>query len=278
MTSPHNEPDPRGYDLDEERKRHSEEVSRDILMGTNRYMRFGRQLFHAMPTTGTRCKLCASPLHGAWGSVLTVVGKGPWPKNPKYCSMCFKDMIKHRSGAEIPCSLLFADVRGSTELAERVTATEFRSLMDRFFAVATDVLVDHDAVVDKYVGDQVIGLFVPVLTGELHASRAIAAGRNLLARTADWLPVGAGVNTGIAFVGAVGPDDAAEFTAMGDPVNVAARLASAAGAGELLVSAAAVESAQLDVAGLEHRSLELKGKSEATNVVVMRASSSVAAA
>lgn len=271
MTPVEHEPDPRGYDLEQERKRFDEKVSRDILMGQNRAMRFGRHLFHALPTTGARCKLCSSPLHGPMGSVMSVVGKGPWPKNPKYCSMCFKDMIKHRSGAEVPCSMLFADVRGSTELAERLTATEFRSLMDRFFAVATDVLVDQDAVVDKFVGDEVIGLFVPVLTGELHASRAIAAGQTLLGRTADWLPVGAGVNTGIAFVGAVGPDDAAEFTAMGDPVNVAARLASAAGAGELLVTSAAAESARLEVAGLEHRSLELKGKSGRTEVLVLSA-------
>jgi adenylate cyclase len=272
MTAPLPERDPRGYDLDEERKRFDEKVSRDILMGNNRTMRFGRHLFHALPTSGARCKLCASPLHGPMGGVMSVIGKGPWPKNPKYCSMCFKEMIKHRSGAEIPCSLLFADVRGSTELAEQLTATEFRSLMERFFAVATDVLVDQDAVVDKYVGDEVIGLFVPVLTGELHASRAIAAGRELLRSTADWLPVGAGVNTGIAFVGAVGPDESAEFTAMGDPVNVAARLASAAGAGELLVTDAAAESAHLETAGLERRALELKGKSGTTEVVVLSAS------
>ena len=268
MTS-QTEKDPRGYDVEVERKRFDEQISRDILMCTNRAMRFGRHVFHALPTRGTRCKLCSSPLHGPMGGVMSAIGKGPWPKNPKYCSMCFKDMIKHRSGAEIPCSLLFADVRGSTELAERLSARDFRSLMDQFFAIATDVLVDQDAVVDKFVGDEVIGLFVPVLTGELHASRAIAAGRILLSRTADWLPVGVGVNTGIAFVGAVGPDDSAEFTAMGDPVNVAARLASVAGAGELLVTAAAVESAQLDVTALERRSLELKGKSERTEVSVM---------
>jgi adenylate cyclase len=262
--------DPRGYDLTEERKRFDEERSRSVLMGTNRTMRMGRHVLKVFPSQ-VHCKLCASPLQGGWGSVMSVIGKGPWEKNPKYCAMCFKDMVKHRSGAEIPCSLLFADVRGSTELAEKVSPTEFRRQMGRFFGVATDVLVDHDAIVDKFVGDEVIGLFIPVLTGELHASRAITAGRALLQRTADWIPVGIGVNTGIAFVGAVGADDVAEFTAMGDPVNVTARLASAAGAGELLVTAAASEAAQLDVAGLEHRSLELKGKSEATQVVVLRA-------
>jgi adenylate cyclase len=265
------ESDPRGYDLDEERRRYGEEISRGILMGTNRMMRFGRHAFYAMPSGGARCKLCASPLQGAWGGVMAAIGKGPWPKNPKYCSMCFKDMVKHRSGAEIPCSFLFADVRGSTQLAEQMTATKFRQRMDQFFAVATNVLVDHDAIVDKFVGDEVIGLFIPVLTGELHASRAVAAGRALLARTEGWMPIGAGVNTGIAFVGAVGPDEQAEFTAMGDPVNVTARLANAAGAGELLVTAAAVQAARVDESALEHRQLALKGKSAPTDVVVLRA-------
>ena len=271
MTDVGGEPDPRGYDVSEERLRVDEEMSRGVLMGTNRLMRTGRHVLKVLPSD-VHCKLCASPLQGGWGSVMSLINKGPWEKNPKYCTMCFTDMIKHRSGAEIPCSLLFADVRGSTELAEQLSPTEFRRHMDRFFAVATDVLIDHDAIVDKFVGDEVIGLFIPVLTGELHASRAVDAGRALLARTAGWIPVGAGVNTGIAFVGAVGPDDVAEFTAMGDPVNVAARLASAAGAGELLVTAATSEAAQLDEAGLEHRSLALKGKTGTTEVVVLSAS------
>jgi adenylate cyclase len=263
--------DPRGFNLEEERKRHDEAYSRDLLMGTSSAFRFGRRVLKVLPSS-KHCKLCASPLQGAWGSVMSVVGKGPWPKNPKYCSWCFKDMIRRRAGAEIPCSLLFADVRGSTELAEQMTPTAFRTQMDRFFAVASDVLVDHDAIVDKFVGDEVIGIFIPLLTGELHASRAIDAARTLLARTAGWMPVGAGVNTGIAFVGAVGPIDQAEFTAMGDSVNITARLATAASAGEVLVTEAAATAADLDETGLEHRALALKGKSSPTQVVVLSAS------
>jgi adenylate cyclase len=283
MTSPGDTRDPRGYDLDEERRRYAEEMSRSVLMGTNLWMRRGRRLFHTMPGS-SRCKLCASPLRGGFAPVMSAIGKGPWSKNPKYCSMCFKDMVKHRSGAEIPCSLLFADVRGSTELGEEMSPTDFRGLMDRFFSVATDVLIEHDAIVDKFVGDEVIALFIPVLTGELHASRAVAAGRALLAATghvaggheaggvAPWISIGAGVNTGVAFVGALGPDDHVEFTAMGDPVNVAARLADAAGPGELLVSVAAAQAAALDEDGLERRQLALKGKREPTDVVVLGAS------
>jgi len=251
----------------------SGDISREILMGTNRGLRFGRRFFAALPAS-PRCKLCNSPFHGAFGPVMRLVGKAPWPANPKYCSACFKQLAQRRSGAEIECSFLFADVRDSTPMAESMRPAAFRGLMDRFFNTASKVLIDHDAVVDKFVGDEVIGIFIPALTGELHAQRAIAAGRALLTATGNdtdqpWVRVGAGVNTGVAFVGAVGEGDLIELTALGDPVNVTARLASEAAAGELLVTATAAASAHLAVDGLEHRSLALKGKSEQTEVVVL---------
>ena len=73
----------------------------------------------------------------------------------------------------------------------------------------------------------------------------------------------------MAYVGTVGDGEMVDLTAMGDPVNVTARLASAAGAGELLVSLDAARAAGLDTTALQHRSLELKGKSSATEVVVL---------
>lgn len=205
---------------------------------------------------------------------MRAVGLGPWPMNPTYCKACFADISKHRSGAEIECSLLFADVRGSTPMAESMRPAEFRALMDRYFQVASEILITRDAIVDKFVGDEVIGIFVPALAGELHAARAIDAGRTLLAATGHgtataWLPIGAGVNTGVAFVGTVGDGERVDFTALGDTVNITARLASSAGAGELLVTVAAAESARLNMAGVAHRSLFLKGKSEPTTVVVL---------
>ena len=250
-----------------------DDIGREVLLGTNKGLRYGRRFFSALPS-GPRCKLCSSPFHGAFGPVMRMVGKAPWPANPKYCSSCFKQLAEHQSGAEIESSFLFADVRDSTPLAESMRPAEFRGLMDQFFQTASKVLIDHDAVVDKFAGDEVIGIFIPALTGELHAQRAIAAGRALLTATGNhtdqpWVRVGAGVNTGVAFVGAVGEGDLIELTALGDPVNVAARLASEAAAGELLVTAAAAASAHLADAGLEHRSLALKGKSEPTDVVVL---------
>jgi adenylate cyclase len=187
-------------------------------------------------------------------------------------------MIKKRAGAEVDSSYLFADVRGSTTLAEEMRPAEFRQAMEGFFTTATHVLMDHEGFVDKFVGDEVMAFFIPALTDEQHALRAIQAGQALLSAQAASehpLPIGVGVHSGVAYVGTVGTDDKVEFTAMGDPVNVAARLAASAGAGELLVSTATVASAGLSAAGLEHRSLELKGKSEVTEAVVVTVSSPV---
>jgi len=266
MNDPGNSGDPSRQTQDEQR-------SRGLLMGTQHPLRHLRRFWGRLPTQ-PRCKLCTRPFGGVGGAVMRGIGLGPWPMNPKYCSGCFRDISKNRSGAEIECSLLFADVRESTPLAETLGPAEFRALMDRFFQTASHVLIERDAIVDKFVGDEVFGIFVPALAGELHAQRAIEAGRRLLTMTGNhtpdpWLPVGGGVNTGVAYVGTVGEGDMVEMTALGDPVNVAARLASAAGAGELLVTSSAVAAAHLSDEGLEHRSLALKGKSEPTEVVVL---------
>jgi adenylate cyclase len=74
---------------------------------------------------------------------------------------------------------------------------------------------------------------------------------------------------GTAYIGTVGEDEALDFTALGDPVNTAARLAGVAGAGEILVSRTAATAADLDTDGLETRTLDLRGRSEALEAVVL---------
>jgi adenylate cyclase len=205
---------------------------------------------------------------------MRLVGLGPWPTNPKYCRGCFRDLYRHHSGAEIECSLVFADVRGSTRLAEGLSPSEFRARMNRFYQTAFDVLVAHDAFVDKFVGDEVIGIFVPALTDGLHARQAVAASLELLRRVGGsepppWMPVGIGVNAGVAYVGAVGTAEHVEFTALGDTVNVAARLSAAAGSGEVLATEETLRLAAWAHASLPSRRLALKGKATETVVRVM---------
>ena len=124
----------------------------------------------------------------------------------------------------------------------------------------------------EQVCDELVAMFVPLLAGERHAARAVDAARALLVATghpaAPWVPIGAGVHTGLAWIGAVGEGAHTEITALGDGVNTTARLASVAQAGEILVTDSAAGAAGLDPA-LERRSLELKGKESPTDVVVL---------
>lgn len=159
-----------------------------------------------------------------------------------------------------------------------MSATEFSQLMNRFYAAATGVLIKTDALIDKLVGDEVIGVYFPAFAGSEPARLAVQAAQELLRVTGHgdpggpWIPVGVGVHTGITFFGTVSGADGtfSDFTALGDNVNITARLASQAGPGEALISDATCSAAGLDLGHLERRQLELKGKSEPVSVRVMR--------
>ena len=251
-----------------------EDVWKAILLGTDpTYARIRSRLKHV--PSEPRCKMCAAPFHGPGRVLMRFIGRVPWAKNPKYCAACFRTMNENHGGAEIDASFLFADVRGSTTLAEQISPTEFHRQLDRFYETASRVLVDHDGIVDKFVGDEVVGMFIPALTHDAHAARAVDAALALLAATghgsADgpWLPIGIGVHTGVAFIGSVGQPPVTDLTALGDVVNTTARLASAAATGEILVTKAAVDACHFETTSLERRDLELKGKLEVTPVFVV---------
>jgi adenylate cyclase len=231
-----------------------------------------RRISRAIPSD-PRCKLCDTPF-GRPGNVLRFLGFGPSRINRRICSGCIHALEQRPGGAEVEATFLFADVRGSTALAESVGAEEFRRLMARFYAEAAGVVDVRNGIVDKFAGDQLVALFIPGFVGPDHAAEAVAAARELFVRTghedeSPWLPLGAGVHLGAAYIGTVGEDEALDFTALGDPVNAAARLSALAGAGEILVSSAAADAAGLDTDGLETRTLELRGRSEGLDAVVL---------
>jgi adenylate cyclase len=215
--------------------------------------------------------------------VLRHVGFGRFPGNPAICSNCIKDLNKVGVfGAEISVSLLFADIRGSTRIGERLNPTEFRAFLDRFYQLSSSTILDSDGIVDKFVGDEAIGLFFTGISGSDHTAAAIRAARALLhavgrpdATLTGPIPVGAAVHRGQAFVGSTGANDAVnDFTALGDVVNTTARLASEAAAGELLVSVEASLAGGLDATGLEHRTIAIRGKSDAIEVIALSESKS----
>lgn len=244
---------------------------RALLTGEDPSLLGVRRFWRRLPAA-PRCKVCASPTHGIGGAVARLMWHGPMRDNPLLCKACFGQLSKFPGGAEIELSVLFADVRGSTGLAERVTAGEFRSLIQAYYRSAAVAIDENGGIVDKFLGDGVMALFIPVITGENHASRAIDAGRAVLrAIERDGLGrrglrVGAGIHTGEAFVGVVGGGEKIDFTALGDTVNIAARLGSLAGAGELIVSEATLSRAGRDLPG-ERREVEIAGRAGALRVV-----------
>ena len=247
---------------------------RFLTQGGDAWQSVGRRLFKRIPAD-PRCRMCAAPFRGPGSPLMRLIGKRQSDANPTMCTSCFNTMTKHHGGAEIDGAMLFADIRGSTSMAERMSPSEFHALLDRFLAAATAAVFRHDGAVDKFVGDELVAIFFPLLTGERYTARAVDAGTDLLRATghADpegpWVPIGVGIHSGRAWFGAVGEGRHIELTAVGDTVNVAARIAAAAQPGELLVSATAADAAHLDPS-LERRTLDLKGKELPTEVVSIR--------
>jgi adenylate cyclase len=247
---------------------------RDYLTRGNSVERRMRRVLKRLPHD-PRCGLCAAPFAGSAGRVMRLIGKRPSTSNPNMCDSCFTFLRTHHGGAEIECTMLFADIRGSTTLAEAMVPATYHDMLDRFYTTASGVVFDHDGTVDKFVGDELVAMFFPLLTGERHAARGLEAAHALLRATGDtadgvpWVPLGAGLHTGNVWFGAVGRGAHIELTALGDGVNITARLASLAAAGEILVTSDAARAAGLD-ASLERRVLELKGKHLVTEVVSLR--------
>lgn len=134
-------------------------------------------------------------------------------------------------------SVLFSDIRGFTTLSEKLTATELKSLLNRYFSPITKTIFEHQGTIDKYVGDMVMAFWNAPLDVKDHAEFAVKAGFSMLKITdelsktfaSDGLPaidIGVGVNTGEMNVGDMGSEYRRAYTVLGDAVNLGSRLES----------------------------------------------------
>ncbi len=130
-----------------------------------------------------RCKICRAPFRGFGHMLVRPFGFSAkaWQMNPKLCNRCETFVRKHEVGVELDVTMLFADVRGSTAMAERLGPAGFHQVIDRFYRAATRVLIDSDALIEKLIGDEVAGLYVPGIAGPDYERRAVAASQELLA-------------------------------------------------------------------------------------------------
>jgi adenylate cyclase len=186
----------------------------------------GRRFFGLLPSD-PRCASCLAPFKGVGSTfVRTVFNKKRSKMNPLLCNTCEDWARRTHAGAEVEMSMLFADIRGSTTLAEGMGAAEFKQLIDRFYTETTHVLIHSLAMIDKLAGDEVSGFYFPGYLGKDFAKSSVEAAQELLQVTGHtdpegpWAPVGVGINTGVAYFGAVGTgEDMVEMTALGDEVT-----------------------------------------------------------
>ena len=195
-------------------------------MGDISQLKYFRAVLGKIPA-GPRCKLCAAPLKAAGKRDPEAVRIRPVEAQPATLPGVLP-VGRQEAGRRGDRALAAVRRRrGSTSLAEHMQPQEFSRLISRFYGTAARVVDEWDGIVDKFVGDEAVALFVPGFAGEEHASRAVGGGT--LASAGDgndgpepWVPIGIGVHTGVAYVGRVGEGDACDFTAVGDAVNTTA--------------------------------------------------------
>jgi adenylate cyclase len=210
-----------------------------------------------------RCRLCRAPFGGGGGRIMRRFGYGPSRKNPTICNTCFEQAPM--GGVDMEIGVLFADVRGFTSLAEDMAPEDVAQMLNRFYAAASPVLT-KSAIVDKMVGDEVMALYLPQLIGEAWVDHLVRDASDLLAAVGygtpegPWLALGVGIDVGRAFVGNVGAGDVKDFTALGDVVNTASRLQSAAAAGQVVMSERLFDRLSVRPPHATAADLELKGK------------------
>jgi adenylate cyclase len=222
-----------------------------------------------------RCKFCHAPFEGLGARILrTLYGKKRSVLNPRFCNQCDGFAEQFPGGAEVEMSMLFADIRGSTALSEQTGPREFSRLINRFYIEATGAVVEEDGLVEKLAGDEVAVFWGAGFAGPQYVERTLRAAHKILrAMQKHAIPVGIGVHAGVAYFGTMGASDGlTNISAIGDEVNTAARLASQAGTGEIIVSEAALEQAGVEMAPFEKRVLTLKGIRHPVDVRVMHVS------
>ena len=194
------------------------------------------------------------------------------PERFRHCGYCGAALGQASPARETrkTVTILFTDVTGSTALGERLDPESLRDVMGRYFASMREVIERHGGTVEKYIGDAVMAVFgVPVVHDEdaLRAVRAAAEMREALERLnvglrgerGVTLEARTGINTGSVVVGTGGPGEA---IVVGDAVNVAARLQTAAAPGEIVIGKATHDLVRDAVEVGPAELVELKGKTE----------------
>lgn len=215
------------------------------------------------PTLAPQCAVCGTALSGPLSYIFRLAGISRSTHNPNICNRCNTHL---EEGWIVELSVLFADLSRFTELTHDLGPERTHEVVTAFLDQATNALVKHGAFVDKYIGDAVMAFFNVPIQQEEHAAQAVAAaveiqaGFEELRRRFDLdLNSAIGIAAGWARVGSLGSAIRKDYTAIGDVVNIAARLEGQAQPGEILVQDNVYEKVATDFPNACPEALTLKG-------------------
>lgn len=213
-----------------------------------------------------RCKLCNAPFAGIGGLYMRLRGKGRNNRNPNFCNACDAFIEAHPGGAEIDLSMLFVDIRGSTDYADHANPSDVSQRINAFLETATRIINDNNGFINAFYGDCVVAAWPPGFSGDAHARLCLAtakelAGHSITDHEGQVIPVGVGAHTGSMYISVVTAAKGTfrDVSVFGANVNLTARLASAAQAAEALVSEELLRAADHEMPVDNKRELSLKG-------------------
>jgi class 3 adenylate cyclase len=217
------------------------------------------------------------PIRGVLSIPFRFVGIRKSQMNPNLCTICETNFtkVKKKKQIVIPATILFADLRGYTNLSERSEGTEVLQMLQTFYDECASAIWERDGIVNKFIGDAVLAIFNFPIMREDHVQQAVSAGldiqrkfvenKNLKISTSEGkeisIGVGVGIHTGNASIGEVGTAYK-DFTIIGPVVNTASRIQGAAGLGEVLVTEAVYHHVRNLFPAAESGIYQLKGIDE----------------
>jgi adenylate cyclase len=186
------------------------------------------------------------------------------------------ELTIEKGGRLTEVTMLFSDIRGFTTMSDGRPAQEIVNTLNEYFEVMVDILFKYSGTLDKFVGDEIIGLFGAPISIEDAPFKAVASAIAMLQALEEFnrtraaenqapIRIGIGINTGNVITGSIGSTRALQYTAIGDAMNVASRLVNVAASGEIIISehtykhvAGRVEAAQLPPVKVKGKAEELK--------------------
>ena len=170
------------------------------------------------------------------------------------------------------CTFLFTDVRGFTAMSETMEPEEVTKIMNQALTIQSDTVKKYDGMVDKYIGDAMMAIFNAPLDLENHEEAAVLCAKEIqdqFKSSKISVEIGIGVNTGPAVVGNMGSETRFDYTAIGDTVNLAARLESSTKevGKDIVIGESTAKACSFPLAVLP--SITVKGKQDRINIFTL---------